>query len=151
MRKLVLKMHAKVHILRGVHDNINELHASDHEVNVEIVLVGVASKVVHERLESKRLGVHVLEVIERTQHDRMTAIDETHGREQLEHERLGSVLFVLEGERNRVDRLLVTNDHVKTVLVIHDGTQATHTLVHVVGGLADAQSVHAFACVLLGS
>ena len=114
--ELVLQVHAKVHVLRGVHDDVDELHTGDHEVDVEVELVGVLAEEVHERLERIRLLVHVLEVVERAQHNTVAAIDQAHGREQLEHQRLGAVLAMLEAERDRVDRFAVADYHVKAIL-----------------------------------
>jgi hypothetical protein len=99
MSELVLQVNSKIHILRRMNDNINELHAGDHEINIKIELIRVSPKIVHECFESINLLVDVLEIIECAQNDRMAAIDQTHGGQELENERFGSVLFVFERER----------------------------------------------------
>jgi hypothetical protein len=45
----------------------------------------------------------------------------------------------------------VTDDHVKAVLVVHDGAETSHAFVHVLGSVAYFEPVHAFAGVFLGA
>ena len=88
-------------------------------------------------------------MIKRAQHNTMPAVDQAHGRQELEHQRPRPMLLVPEAERDRVYGVPVADDHVKSVLMIHDRAQTPHTLVHVVGRLADPVAIHALASVLL--
>jgi len=142
-------VNTEVHVLRGVDNYINKLHARNHKVNVEILFVRVLSEVVHERFEPVNLLVSVLEVVEGAQDNTVSTVYQTHGRQQFQDKRLGAVLTMLETESDRVDSLLVADDHVKAVLVVHDRAQTPHTLVHVLDRFSHPQLLHALACVLV--
>ena len=95
--------------------------------------------------------MRVLEVVEGGEHDRVAAVHQTHGREQLEHEGARAALAVPQAERDRAERAPVPDDEVEAVLVVHDGAQAAHTLVHVLLRRAHVQPEHALARVLVGA
>ena len=81
-------------------DNVDELHAGDHELDLEGVRVG---EVDHERLEAVRLPHLQLEVVEGGQDDLVAALHQADGRQQLQHERLRPQLLVHEAEGDRLD------------------------------------------------
>ena len=66
-------------------DYVDELHAGDHELDLEGVGVG---KVHHEGLEAVRLARLRLEVVEGRQDDLVAALHQADRRQQLQHERL---------------------------------------------------------------
>ncbi len=82
--------HPEVHVLHGVHDNVDELHARNHELNLEGLRM---RKVSHERLEAPGLAHLALEVVEGRQDDRVAALHrQADGGQQFENEGLGAEL-----------------------------------------------------------
>ena len=81
--ELVLQVHPEVHVVDRVHDDIDELHARHHELDVEDVVLG---EVLHEGRKSSPLRADLLEVVERREDDLVAALHQTNGREQLQYE-----------------------------------------------------------------
>lgn len=90
--ELVLQVHPEVHVVDRVHDDIDELHARDHKLDVEVVVLG---EVLHEGRKSSPLRADLLEVVERREDDLVASFHEADGRQQLQHEGFCSV------EKNR--------------------------------------------------
>ena len=121
LRELVLQVDPKVHVLDRVDDDVDELHAGHHELDVEHIKV---HKVLHERLEAVLVAANVLEAVEGAEDDLVTAFDQADGGQQLQHQRLGAQALVVEAERDARDGRVVSNHQIEAVLVVHDGAQA---------------------------
>ena len=66
LSELVLEVHPEVHIFDRVDDDVDELHARHHELDVKHFKV---HEVFHERLEASLLAADVFEAVERRQND----------------------------------------------------------------------------------
>lgn len=62
-------MHSEVHIFDRVDDNVDELHARHHKLDVKHFEV---HEVLHQRLEAPLLAADVFEAVESCQNDFMT-------------------------------------------------------------------------------
>jgi hypothetical protein len=67
-------------MLSRVNNDVYELHAGDHEVNVKVGFVRVFAEKVHESLEAIGFLVDVLEIVKGPEDDAVAAVDETNGR-----------------------------------------------------------------------
>ena len=86
-----LKGHPEVHVVHGVDDDVDELHAGDHEFDLETFRV---HEVVHHGLESPGLQGDILEVVEGTQDDLVAAFDQADGGQEFKHKCFRSQLLV---------------------------------------------------------
>jgi len=63
LSELVLEMHPEVHVFDRVDDDVDELHARHHELDVEHLEV---HEVLHECLEAPLLAADVFEAVKRS-------------------------------------------------------------------------------------